>query len=197
MASSSRGSGFLQSDPQNLLPPWLSNPTTSSAVRPPTPSVALSLCPSISQQPSPAIPWLQSDRMPTGFPAHHPDSNPLVAELLECCRNVGEGHHAWTAHKKEAAWRLKRVELQLESEKASKIREKREEIDSKIKALLEEQRIALDRIEGEYREQLAVLRRDAEAKEQKLTEQWASKHMRLSKFLEQLGCPPPREANPQ
>ncbi|CAH9060887.1 unnamed protein product [Cuscuta europaea] len=197
MASSSKGGGFLQSDQPSLLPPWLSNPSTPSVLRPTAPSVALSLSPSTLPQPSPVIPWLQSDRGPSGFPAHHGDNNPLVAELMECCRNVEEGHRVWTAHKKEAAWRLRRVELQLESEKASKIREKREEIDLKIKALMEEQRIALDRIEGEYKEQLAVLRRDAEAKEQKLTEQWASKHIRLTKFLEQMSCPPPREASGQ
>ncbi|KHN12041.1 Protein rough sheath 2 like [Glycine soja] len=47
---------------------------------------------------------------------------------------------------------------------------------------------ALDRIEAEYREQLAGLRRDAESKEQKLAEQWAAKHLRLTKFVEQVGC---------
>ncbi|KAH1256400.1 DUF21 domain-containing protein [Glycine max] len=55
-------------------------------------------------------------------------------------------------------------------------------------ALREEQTAALDRIEAEYREQLAGLRRDAESKEQKLAEQWAAKHLRLTKFLEQVGC---------
>uniref|UniRef100_A0A6V7QUK2 Uncharacterized protein n=1 Tax=Ananas comosus var. bracteatus TaxID=296719 RepID=A0A6V7QUK2_ANACO len=91
------------------------------------------------------------------------------------------------AHKKEAAWRLKRVELQLESEKASKRREKMEEIEAKVRALREEQRLAMERIDAEYREQIAGLRRDADAKEQKLVEQWAAKHVRLSKFLEQVG----------
>ena len=55
-------------------------------------------------------------------------------------------------------------------------------------ALREEQTAALDRIEAEYREQLAGLRRDAESKEQKLAEQWAAKHLQLTKFLEQVGC---------
>jgi len=40
----------------------------------------------------------------------------------------------------------------------------------------------LDRIETEYREQLAELRRDAETKEQKLIEEWNAKHMK-SKVL--------------
>ena len=119
-----------------------------------------------------------------------------MSELAECCRELDEGHRAWAAHKKEAAWRLRRVELQLESEKACRRREKMEEIEAKVKALKEEQKAALERIEAEYREQLAGLRRDAEAKEQKLAEQWAAKHMRLTKFLEQMGCRPPRLAEP-
>ena len=82
------------------------------------------------------------------------------------------------------------MELQLESEKACRRREKMEEIESKMKALREEQKAAMDRIEAEYKEQLAGLRRDAEAKEQKLADQWASKHLRLTKFLEQVGCRP-------
>lgn len=65
-----------------------------------------------------------------------------------------------------------------------------EEIEAKVKALREEQKASLDRIEAEYREQLTGLRRDAEAKEQKLAEQWAAKHLHLTKFLEQMGCRP-------
>ncbi|KAF5194871.1 Myb family transcription factor [Thalictrum thalictroides] len=96
----------------------------------------------------------------------------------------------------KAAWRLKRVELQLESEKACRRRDKMEEIESKIRALREEQKVTLERIEAEYREQLAGLRRDADAKEQKLADQWAGRHMRLTKFLEQMGCRPrPIEPN--
>lgn len=113
-----------------------------------------------------------------------------MSDLIECCRELEEGHHALTAHKKEAAWRLKSLERQLESEKTNQKREKTDEIEAKIKALREEQKASLDRIEAEYREQLAGLRRDAEAKEQKLAEQWAAKHVRLAKFLEQMGCRP-------
>ncbi|KAF3627367.1 hypothetical protein FXO37_29885 [Capsicum annuum] len=54
--------------------------------------------------------------------------------------------------------------------------------------LYEEKRATLDSIEAEYKEQLAGLRRDAEAEEQKLAEQWAYKHLCLAKFLEQMGC---------
>ncbi|KAL4353413.1 hypothetical protein GQ457_06G007410 [Hibiscus cannabinus] len=123
------------------------------------------------------------------------DAKSCLERWNNCCRELEEGHRAWAAHRKEAAWRLRRVELQLESEKACRRREKMEEIESKIKALREEQNTALDRIEAEYREQLEGLRGDAEAKEQKLTEQWASKHVHLTKFLEQMGCRP-RVAEP-
>lgn len=114
--------------------------------------------------------------------------NMVMSELVECCKELEEVHYTLAAHKKEAAWRLSRVELQLESEKACRRREKMEEIEAKSKALREEQAAALERIEAEYKEQLAGLRRDAEAKEQKLAEQWAAKHLRLTKFLEQFGC---------
>ncbi|PSS09871.1 Transcription factor like [Actinidia chinensis var. chinensis] len=203
LMAASNGGGFLHADPPtppppNLLPLWLSNSNTTSKsnARPPSPSVTLSLSPatvSPSPSPPPAIPWLQPDRGPENNPlvlgglSPHGVAMSLISELTECCRELEEGHHAWAAHKKEAAWRLKRVELQLESEKACRRREKMEEIESKVRALREEQTTALDRIEAEYREQLTGLRRDAEAKEQKLAEQWATKHLRLSKFLEQVG----------
>uniref|UniRef100_A0A5B7B2B4 Putative transcription factor AS1 n=1 Tax=Davidia involucrata TaxID=16924 RepID=A0A5B7B2B4_DAVIN len=196
---------FLHTDPPappapTLLPPWLSNSTATTAIRPPSPSVTLSLSPS-TIPPSPAISWLQTERGPDhnrlvlgSFPPHGAappcGENLLISELAECCRELEEGHHALAAHKNEAAWRLRRVELQLESEKASRRREKMEEMESKVKALREEQKAALDGIEAEYRNELAGLRRDAEAKEQKLAEQWAAKHLRLTKFLEQMGCRP-------
>ncbi|KAM7526343.1 hypothetical protein LguiA_016245 [Lonicera macranthoides] len=187
--------------PPNMLPPWLSNTSAASTVRPPSPSVTLSLS-STTVPPSPTIPWLQSERGPTNPPylvGHLPSHGAAVAaaahgeslmisELVDCCRELEEGHRAWAAHKKEAAWRLRRVELQLESEKACRRREKMDEIEAKVKALREEQKTTLERIEAEYREQLAGLRRDAETKEQKLAEQWAAKHLRITKFLEQMGC---------
>ncbi|XP_021759210.1 transcription factor AS1-like [Chenopodium quinoa] len=182
-----------------MLPPWLS---TSNGVRPPfSPSVTLSLSSSIVPTPAPtAVAWLPQERVP-----HNIDNSPLtlgclpscpgalpeqmiMTELMDCCRELDEGHRALAAHKKEAAWRLNRVELQLESEKASRKREKMEEIEAKINVLKDEQKASIERIEAEYREQLAGLRRDAEAKEQKLAEQWATKHMRITKLLEQMGC---------
>nr|QZP43470.1 AS1 [Erythranthe lewisii] len=172
--------------PSSALPPWLAAGSSAAVtVRPPmSPSVTLSLSPlAVPPPPGPTIPWLQtSDRV------SNTDHNPVVSELVDCCRELEEGHRALASHRKEAAWRLKRVELQLESEKASRRREKMEEIEAKVQALREEQKATLDRIEVEYREQLAGLRREAEVKEQKLAEQWAAKHLRLTKFLEQMGC---------
>ncbi|GLT38924.1 hypothetical protein SLA2020_131400 [Shorea laevis] len=204
LAMATSNGGFLHTDPPppapTLLPPWLSNSSSAAAVRPPSPSVTLSLSPSTVAA-NPPIPWLQPERPPESGPlvlgnmvphgsVPNCGDNLLITELMECCKDLEEGHRAWVAHKKEAAWRLRRVELQLDSEKACRRREKMEEIESKIKALREEQKASLDRIEAEYREQLAGLRRDAEAKEQKLAEQWATKHLRLTKFLEQMGCRP-------
>ncbi|WOL09276.1 transcription factor AS1-like [Canna indica] len=184
-----------------LFPPWLSNSNNGGGgshhpqpQQPPaSPSVTLTLSPSAAAAAPPArIPWLQMERAVenggSGF-GFTVDGH-VVSELVECCKELEEGQRAWMGHKKEAAWRLKRVELQMESEKANKKREKMEEVEAKIRALREEQQAALDRIEAEYREQIAGLRRDAEAKEQKLAEQWAARHMRLSNFLEQFGCRP-------
>ncbi|KAK7339645.1 hypothetical protein VNO77_20323 [Canavalia gladiata] len=195
-------SSFLHPDAQApapaLLPSWLSNSNSTTPVRPPSPSVTLSLSPSTVAAPPPwlqqpvrgpenAAPLVLGNVTPHGAVLAYSE-NMVLSELVECCKELEEVHHALAAHKKEAAWRLSRVELQLESEKAGRRREKLEEVEAKIKALREEQTAALDRIEAEYREQLAGLRRDAESKEQKLAEQWAAKHMRLTKFLEQVGC---------
>ncbi|GFP90141.1 transcription factor as1 [Phtheirospermum japonicum] len=171
----SNSNGFIMhrtdqpSPGQTVLPPWMAGP---SSARSPSPSVTLSLSP----LPGPPVPWIQSN------------NSVILSEIVECCREMEEGHRAWAAHRKEAAWRLKRVELQLESEKACRRREKMEEIEAKVRALREEEKAVLERIEGEYREQLAGLRREAEGKEQKLAEQWAAKHLHLTKFLEQMGC---------
>ncbi|WOL15003.1 hypothetical protein Cni_G23784 [Canna indica] len=185
-----------------FLPPWLSN--KANAHGPPSPSVTLTLSPSVVP-PAPK-PWLQAEHgadsglgLATSQHGMVPRSvdGRLMPELVEYFRELEEGHRAWMEHKKEAAWRLKRLELQLESEKACKRREKMEEIEAKVRALREEQQVALERIEAEYKEQIAGLRKDAEVKEQKLVELWAAKHMRLSKFLEQVGCRqwPPADMN--
>lgn len=61
-----------------------------------------------------------------------------------------------------------------------------EEVESKIRALKEEERMVLERIETEYKEQIFLLRKDAQIKEQKLADQFGSKHMRLIRFLDQM-----------
>nr|BAJ10707.1 phantastica ortholog [Hydrobryum japonicum] len=153
--------------PSPVLPPWLCSSTT------PSPSVTLSLSPSTVSAP------------PAVGSVSRAQSNP-IAELLECSRDLEEGHRAWVAHKKEAAWRLSRVELQLESEKCYRKREKMEEIEMKIKTLREEEKGAIEMIDAEYRDQLLQLRKEAEVKELKLAEQWAANHLRLTTFLQSL-----------
>lgn len=197
-----------------MLPPWMSSTTTNGAAvspAPPSPSVTLSLASAVAAPPA-AAPWMQQqqqmaeDGAAFGF-ARPPQAPGMVAdapqaalaELAECCRELDEGHRAWAAHRKEASWRLKRVELQLESERACRRREAAEEFEAKMRALWEEQAAAVERLEAEYREKVAGLRRDAELKEQKMAEQWAAKHARLTKFLEQVGSScrrwPPGEMN--
>uniref|UniRef100_A0A0E0MNU6 Uncharacterized protein n=1 Tax=Oryza punctata TaxID=4537 RepID=A0A0E0MNU6_ORYPU len=163
-----------------ILPPWMSS---SQAPPPPSPpSVTLSLASAVTAPPP--VPWTQTQ--------------PELMELVECCREMEEGQRAWAAHRKEAAWRMKRVEMQLETERACRRREAAEEFEAKMRALREEQAAAVERVEAEYREKMAGLRRDAEVKEQKMAEQWAAKHARLAKFLDQVAACrrwPPVEIN--
>nr|BAJ10710.1 phantastica ortholog [Cladopus doianus] len=171
--------------PAAVLPPWLCSSIAGATA--PSPSVTLSLSPSTVAIPTAAspVPWLQSNA-----------GNLAMVELLDCSRDLEEGHRAWVAHKKEAAWRLSRVELQLESEKPYRKREKMEEIEMKIKALREEEKACMEMIETEYREQLSQLRKDADVKERKLAEQWAANHLRLTTFLQSLqNKPTPPEAS--
>lgn len=158
-----------------LLPPWL-----ASSNNPSSPSVTLSLSP-------PSPPWMQMER---GVPdsLNVENSGDIFAEIADCCRELEEGYQAWLANKKEAGWRLNRVELQLESEKASKRREKTEEIELRVRELREEERKSLEMIEAECREKIMVARRDIDAEEQKLSDAWARKHGSLRKLAEQIAC---------
>ncbi|CAM0949483.1 unnamed protein product [Alopecurus aequalis] len=189
-----------------MLPPWMSSANGGCAVAPapppPSPSVTLSLASAVAAPPA-ASPWMQQQQMAedgsaafgfgrpppsTGMmPEAPPPQASALAEVAECCRELDEGHRAWAAHRKEAAWRLKRVELQLESERACRRREAAEEFEAKMRALWEEQAAVVERLEAEYRDKVAGLRRDAELKEQKMAEQWAAKHARLTQFIEQVG----------
>ncbi|KAJ1265751.1 hypothetical protein BS78_08G099400 [Paspalum vaginatum] len=198
-----------------VLPPWLSSNAGPAAVvaqpppppRPPSPSVTLSLA---SAAPG-AAPWMperaaaEAAAAAYGFPspqhAAAPPPPPSVmgavvegqalAELAECCRELEEGQRAWAAHRREAAWRLKRVEQQLEMEREMRRREVWEEFEAKMRTMRLEQAAAAERVEREHREKVAELRRDAQLKEEKMAEQWAAKHARVAKFLEQIGCSRP------
>ncbi|KAG6607046.1 Transcription factor AS1, partial [Cucurbita argyrosperma subsp. sororia] len=113
--------------------------------------------------------------------------SPSMGALVLYCKELEEGRQIWLQHKKEATWRLNRLEQQLESEKARKKREKMEEMEAKIRRLREEEMAYLGRIESDYREQVSAMRRDAENKEAKLLEAWCSKHTKLTKLVEQIG----------
>nr|QOQ51785.1 asymmetric leaves 1 [Ginkgo biloba] len=106
--------------------------------------------------------------------------------FFQYCKELDEGRQSWFMHKKEATWRLSRLEQQLESEKTRKRREKIEEIGAKIRALREEEIVYLDKLETDCREQLSSLQRDAEIKEAKMMELWTAKHQQLTKFVEQM-----------
>nr|ACI96069.1 leaf dorsal-ventral developmental protein [Morus alba var. multicaulis]ACJ71775.1 leaf dorsal-ventral development protein [Morus alba] len=181
--------GSVNSTPPPALPPWmnlnvnvnattssLSSCTTSSSATP-SPSVSLSLSPS-----EPVQQQTLEQEMNRFLPVQQ------MASIFQCCKELEEGRQSWLQHKKEATWRLSRLEQQLESEKSRKRKEKMEEIDAKIRSLREEEMAFLSRIEGEYREQLLALQRDAEAKEAKLVEAWCGKHVKLAKLLDQIGA---------
>ncbi|KAJ0984001.1 hypothetical protein J5N97_002357 [Dioscorea zingiberensis] len=166
-----------------MIPPWLSNSNNSTTLGPSSPSVTLTLSPAAAP-----TSWLQAEsscNQPNNMNISSvpPVNCQIVSELVTYCKELEEGHQAWLEHRKEVTWRLKRVELQLESEKTCKKREKLDEFDAKMRALREEQKLSLERIETEYREQILGLRTEAEVKEQKLAEQWAVNQMHLSKFL--------------
>ncbi|XP_057809560.1 protein rough sheath 2 homolog [Salvia miltiorrhiza] len=157
------------------LPPWMNaisiaTPTATSSLTSSSstasPSVSLTLSPSEAD----AVPVQQQ-----------------MGILIQYAREVEEGREVWVRHRKEATWRLNRLEQQLESEKARRRREKTEEIEAKIRRLREEEMAYVSRMEGEYREQLSALQREAEAKEAKLMEAWCSVHVRLEKLLNQIG----------
>lgn len=178
---------YLMATP--LFPSWISNSFSPRSPGPSSPSVTLTLSPSVAPPSAPSL--LQNGgadagyRTISGAPADR--DNRFVVELMECCRDLEEGHRMLVEQKKETSWRLRRVELQLEAEKACKRREKIEEIESKIRALQKEQAMTLDRIDAAYQEEISALRRDSEVNEQRLLEQWAVKQARLSKLLQQMG----------
>ncbi|GLJ40084.1 hypothetical protein SUGI_0820770 [Cryptomeria japonica] len=142
------------------------------------------------------FPWCSSDK-PVGtlsfdpiLPSTKQGVDNLIMQHLPAffqnLKDLEEGWQSWLMHKKEASWRLNRLEQQLESEKTRKRREKIEEVSAKIRALREEEMTYLDKLESDCREQLSSFQRDAEIKEAKMMEQWTTKHVQLTKFLEQM-----------
>ncbi|KGN57728.1 transcription factor AS1 [Cucumis sativus] len=168
----SLGSVTSTTSSSTLLPLWMNVNSTSTASSStcsttPSPSVSLTLSPS-----EPGCLESEVNR---------------IGALVQYCKEVEEGRQSWVQHKKEASWRLNRLEQQLESEKARKKREKMEEMEAKIQRLREEERVYLGGIERDYREQLNALRREADCKEAKLVEDWCNKHSKLAKLVEKFG----------
>ncbi|XP_076914699.1 transcription factor AS1-like [Bidens hawaiensis] len=175
MASSMMG---VISNSVPVLPPWKSQSNmsslTSSKSTTSSPSVSLTL---FTSEPVVLNPVHSDHRF---FPVQQ------VGTLVKCCKEVEEAKQNWVQHKKDATWRLSRLEQQWVVEKNRKTREKTEEVEAKIRSLREEETMALGRMESEYREQLNVLHRDAEGKEGKLMQAWSNKQMKLSKLVEQI-----------
>ncbi|GAA0168045.1 hypothetical protein LIER_40481 [Lithospermum erythrorhizon] len=162
------------------LPPWMNTtPTgTSSLTSSSTPSPSVSLTLSPSEQ---VVVDLESNIQSRVFPFQH------LGSLVQYCKELEECRQNWLHHKKEATWRLNRLEQQLESEKARKKREKMEEIETRIRRLREEEMSVIGLLESEYREQLSTLQRDAEVKEGRLMEAFSNKHVELAKLVENIG----------
>ncbi|CAN6361408.1 unnamed protein product [Urochloa humidicola] len=199
-----------------VMPPWLSPSNTAVVTqpppppRPPSPSVTLSLASAAAVAPPPPGPaqWMpdraaaEAAAAAYGFASPPQHASPHAAagtgmavvegqalvELAERLRELEEGQRAWAAHRREVAWRLRRVEQQLEVEREARRREVWEEYEAKMRAARAEQAAAAERVEREHREKVAELRRDAQLKEEKMAEQWAAKHARVAKFLDQVGC---------
>ncbi|KAG6385914.1 hypothetical protein SASPL_154797 [Salvia splendens] len=148
---------YVQPNPPAVLPPWMNASPPTSS-----PSVSLTLSPSES----------------SAFP---------VAEMGVLIRELEEGREVWARQRKEAAWRVRRLEQQLEAEKARRGREKAEEVEAQIRRLREEEAAYVSRMEGEYRERLGAVQREEEAEEAKLMEAWRRVHVRLEKLLPQIG----------
>ncbi|XP_008791227.2 protein rough sheath 2 homolog [Phoenix dactylifera] len=110
----------------------------------------------------------------------------LLPALVQLCSEVEEGRRCWAQHRKEAAWRLSRLEQQMETEKARKMREKVEEVEAKIRRFREEEAAWLDRLEEEWRERLFAVRREAEAEEAEVAEAWTASHAKLAGLVEKM-----------
>ena len=106
--------------------------------------------------------------------------------MVQLCAEVEEGRRSWAQHRKEAAWRLSRLEQQMETENARKTRAKVEEVEAKIRRLREEEAAWLDRLEEEWRERVLEVRREAEAEEAEVAEAWTASHAKLAGLVEKM-----------
>ncbi|KAK8939875.1 Protein rough sheath 2 [Platanthera guangdongensis] len=76
----------------SALPRWLSNPSSNTGKNP---VLTLTLSPSTASSQN-----------------IEEEARPLFDVLLaDYCREMEQGHSSWAAHRKEAVWRLQRVEL--------------------------------------------------------------------------------------
>ncbi|KAJ0753867.1 putative transcription factor MYB family [Helianthus annuus] len=189
LGSTSRAEPEPSLTPVVQLPPWMNQNQNQNQNNNAT-SCMTSSSSSKSTTPSPSVSLTLSPSEPVVLDPVHSDHRffPVqqVGTLVQYCKEVEEAKQNWVQHKKEATWRLSRLEQQLEAEKNRKRREKMEEVEAKIRCLREEETAALGRMESEYREQLNALQRDAEGKEGKLMEAWSNKQMKLSKVVEQI-----------
>ncbi|XP_051115302.1 transcription factor AS1-like [Andrographis paniculata] len=181
----------LGSEPSNCaaasLLPWMNLNTT-----PPKTASSLTTTTSSSSTPSPSVSLTLSPSEPAVLDPEPPcrliPFQQQLSLLIQHCKELEEGRETWLRHKKEATWRLTRLEQQLESEKARRRKEKKEETEAAIRRLREEEASYISRLEGEYREQMKAVQREAEAKEAKLMEAWCSNHVKLGKVLDQVGA---------
>ncbi|XP_043715981.1 protein rough sheath 2 homolog [Telopea speciosissima] len=177
------GGATTTSSPSMLLP-WMTVNSSSTS--------SLSSSSSTTASPSVSLSLSQTDLtkvdlIPPEIGLNEKRHLPVhqLATLVHYCKELEEGRQSWLQHKKEAMWRLNRLEQQLESEKNRKKRETMEEVEAKIRCLREEEMGFLDRIDRDCREQLNAIYRDAEAKEAKMVEIWSRKHVKLAKLVEQ------------
>ncbi|XP_010262975.1 PREDICTED: protein rough sheath 2 homolog [Nelumbo nucifera] len=171
-----------------VLPAWMNTPNLVSS----TPSLSSSS----STTPSPSVSHLHSPQEPTCLDSVSQEMGLThqrfftlheMGVLAQYCKEIEEGKKNLLQRKKEATWRLNRLEQQLESEKARKMKEKMEEVEAKIRCLRNEEIAYLDKIENECEEQLKAIQIEEEAKEAKMVEAWCSKQVKLAKLVKHMG----------
>ncbi|KAK1280369.1 Protein rough sheath 2 [Acorus gramineus] len=94
-------------------------------------------------------------------------------------REVEEGWREWEKHRREAGWRLGRVEQQMEEEKRRRWRVVEMEVERRVRRLREEGVEWVGRVEEEWREKVEVVRREAEVVEGRLVGELEMKQREL------------------